>query len=236
MRIAVTRVPGKEQGDRELCARYGHTCFTVSPLAAILHEEKVKEFIAAVEKGLFDAIFFTSAITARAIAPSLKTYPRVIAIGPQTAAALRTAGVQTEILPSFYSRDLLPYLGDWIRGRRIGIPRADVQDDGLVEGIRIAGGEAIEIHCYSLFPTGQTLLLEGADALLFTSALSFRMAVWQNHEGLLMIAIGEKTALEMRQGGISPSVVGNGSLAGTLEALNRFIGARPPRAQDCGGY
>ncbi|MDD1677389.1 MAG: uroporphyrinogen-III synthase [Methanomicrobiales archaeon] len=223
MRIAITRVPGKEEGDRELCARYGHTCVTVSPLTAILHREKVEEFIVAVEKESFEAIFFTSAITARAIAPRLKKHPRLIAIGPQTAAALEKGGVHAEILPSFYSRDLVPYLGEWVRGRRIGIPRADVPDDGLAQSIRDAGGEAIEIRCYSLRPTHDRLPLEGVDAVLFTSSLSFREAVWENRSDLLLIAIGENTARMMQESGMNPAVVGNGSLAGSLEALNRFI-------------
>ncbi|MDD1674571.1 MAG: uroporphyrinogen-III synthase [Methanomicrobiales archaeon] len=226
MRIAITRVPGKEGGDRDLCIRYGHSCSSVSPLTATVHKEKVVEFVTAVENGCFDAIFFTSAITALAIAPLLKKYPRVIAIGPQTAEALGKGGVRAETLPSFYSRDLVPYLGDWVRGRRIGIPRADVPDDGLVQGIRDAGGDAIEIRCYSLYPSHNKLPLEGMDAVLFTSALSFREAVWEDRHGLLLIAIGENTARAMREGGKKPAVVGNGSLAGSLEALNHFVAGK----------
>jgi uroporphyrinogen-III synthase len=188
-----------------------------------VYTDKVQEFAAAVARGAFDAIFFTSAITARAIAPLLGTYPRVIAIGPQTAATLEHGGVHAEMLPSYYSRDLVPFLGTWIRGRRIGIPRADVPDDGLAQEIRNAGGEPVEIRCYALTPSHTPLPLAGADAVLFTSALSFRKAVWEFRAGLLLMAIGENTARAMQEGGYPPVVTGDGSLAGSLAALNRYV-------------
>jgi uroporphyrinogen-III synthase len=198
--------------------------------------DKVQGFAAAVAQGAFDAIFFTSAITAQAIAPLLCTYPRVIAIGPQTAATLERGGVHAEMLPSFYSRDLVPYLGSWIQGRRIGIPRADVPDDGLVQGIRNAGGEAVEIRCYALRPSRTPLPLAGADAVLFTSALSFREAVWEFREGILLMAIGKNTARAMQQGGFPPAITGDGSLAGCLAALNRYIHEKNPHTSGNGDH
>jgi uroporphyrinogen-III synthase len=40
------------------------------------------------------------------------------------------------------------------------------------------------------------------------------------------MAIGEVTAGVMRAGGVIPAVVGDGSLEGTLAALNRFLEKR----------
>ncbi|MDD1660718.1 MAG: uroporphyrinogen-III synthase [Methanomicrobiales archaeon] len=223
MKIAVTRVPGKEGKDRELCNRYGHECTAVSPLRVEVYRDRVEAFLGAANRGEYDGIFFASAVPAQLIGPGLASRPRVIAIGPQTARVLGEAGVPCEVLPSFYSRDLVPFLGDWVRGKRIGIPRADVENEPLIRAIRDAGGIPCEVRCYALIPTGIPLPLGDAAALLFTSASSYRSARWERRGGLLLLAIGEITAAAMRDGGDPPLVVGDGSLEGTLRALNAYL-------------
>ncbi|MDN7026180.1 uroporphyrinogen-III synthase [Methanoculleus sp. FWC-SCC1] len=221
MRIAITRLENKAAGDRALCARYGHDCYTVSPLRSRLNEDRIAAFVDAVNRDAFDCLFFTSALPAAIIAPKLKRHPRSIAIGPKTAETLQQHGIEAETLPSYYSRDFVPYLGAWLAGRTVGIPRADVPNDALMEGIRAAGGTPCEVRVYALEPTGSRLALDDADAILFTSAMSYREANWQPEPGLLLMAIGEITADAMREGGDPPAVVGDGSLSGTLEILNK---------------
>ena len=223
MKIAVTRLAGKEQSDAARCAASGHSCYSVHPLRSSIHEDEITAFIDAVDRDEFDCIFFTSALPAKLIAPRMSRSPRVIAIGPQTAKELRQHDIGCEVLTSFYSRDFVPYLGDWIRGKRIGIPRADVPNPGLMDAITAAGGITGEFRCYSLEPTGEKLNLEDAGAILFTSAMSFKKAVWTPHPGLLVMAIGEITAEALRTGGTNPEVVGDGSLEGTLGALNTYL-------------
>ena len=223
MKIAVTRLKGKERSDASRCSEYGHSCYSVHPLRSELRDSEIAAFTDAVMKGVFDCIFFTSALPAKIIAPCLTTYPRVIAIGPQTAKELRKHGIECEILPSFYSRDFVPYLGDWIAGKQIGIPRADVPNPQLLDAITAAGGVVHEFRCYGLEPTGKLLDLEQAGALLFTSAMSFARARWTPRPGLLVMAIGEITAAAMRKAGTEPVVVGDGSLEGTLRALNAYL-------------
>ena len=82
MRIAVTRLIGKEKDDAARCERYGHECYPVSPLRAEVREDLVASFVKAVEANEFDCLFFTSAFPAKIIAPRLSRWPRVIAIGP----------------------------------------------------------------------------------------------------------------------------------------------------------
>ncbi|MDR9816304.1 MAG: uroporphyrinogen-III synthase [Candidatus Methanoculleus thermohydrogenotrophicum] len=223
MKIAITRLENKAAGDRALCASYGHDCYTVSPLRAEIRMERVAAFVDAVHRDAFDCLFFTSALPAMIIAPRLTRWPRVIAIGPKTAEILQESGIEAEILPAFYSRDFVPYLGDWLRGRTVGIPRADVPNPGLLRGITAAGGEYHEERIYALVPTGEELDLDDAGAVLFTSAMSYREAKWQPRDDLLLVAIGDVTADAMRAGGHPPAVVGDGSLAGTLDALNRYL-------------
>jgi uroporphyrinogen-III synthase len=223
MIIAVTRLKGKEKSDASRCSRYGHSCYSVHPLRSELREDEIARFIEETGGKKFDCIFFTSALPAKIIAPRLAAYPRVIAIGPQTAKELREYGIVCEILPGFYSRDFVPFLGEWIRGKNIGIPRADVPNPKLIDAITAAGGIVHEFRCYSLEPTGEQLSVDKADAVLFTSAMSFSKARWTTHNGLLVMAIGEITAAAMQKGGTNPEVIGDGSLEGTLRALNEYL-------------
>ena len=223
MKIAVTRLLGKEKNDSARCTQFGHTCYSVHPLRSEIRPQVITDFIEAVEHDEFDCIFFTSALPAKIIAPLLNRFPRIIAIGPQTAKELQHYEIDCETLTSFYSKDFVPYLGDWIRGKHIGIPRADVPNPSLIEAITAAGGTPHEFRCYGLESTGESLNLEGADAILFTSAMSYTQAVWMNRPGLMVIAIGDITAATMREAGMDPGVVGDGSLEGTMRALNNFL-------------
>jgi uroporphyrinogen-III synthase len=227
MQIAVTRLAEKGKTDQALCEKYGHTARIVSPLKAELRASMVQTFVLAANDGDFDAVFFTSAYPAKHVGMMLERditkKCRVIAIGPQTAKILHELGIAAETLPSFYSRDFVPYLGEWIEGKRIGIPRADVPNPDLINAIENAGGMAFEYRCYGLVPTGELLDLEGSDVVLFTSANSFSKARLPDLSGVIPIAIGEITAERMKAGGVTPVVIGDGSLEGTLIALNAYL-------------
>jgi uroporphyrinogen-III synthase len=232
MKIAVTRLAGKEKSDAARCEEYGHSCYSVHPLRSDLREEAIASFLEEAKRGTFDCIFFTSALPAKIIAARmnrLNKFPRIIAIGPQTARELALFSIPCETLPSFYSRDFVPYLGDWIAGKNIGIPRADVPNPDLISAITGAGGVAHEFRCYGLEPTGELLPLTSADAILFTSAMSYKKAVWDSHNGLLLMAIGEITGAAMEAGGHTPAVVGDGSLEGSLSALNQYLAGKENR-------
>ena len=224
MKIAVTRLSGKEERDAARCAAFGHCCYSVHPLRSEVQSEVVSTFAMAVEQGDFDCVFFTSALPAKILAPILVNPPRVIAIGPETARELERCGIASETLPGFYSRDFVPYLGAWIKGKTIGLPRADVPNAPLISAIEAAGGTPREFRCYQLAPTNEPLDLSHADAILFTSAMSYKKAVWTPRKGLLVMAIGDVTADAMRCGGTFPDIVGDGSLEGTLAALNEYRG------------
>ncbi|HDQ07207.1 MAG TPA: uroporphyrinogen-III synthase [Methanoculleus sp.] len=223
MKIAITRLPEKADTDQALCKRYGHECVIVSPLEATVYEGACRDFLTAANRGDFDCIFFTSALPARCLAPGLRAGARFIAIGPQTARTLAESGITGEILPSHYSRDFASYLGGWLRGKTVGIPRADVPNPALIQSIEDHGGRPVEVPVYALEPTGTPLDFAGADAVLFTSANSYSLARWENHPGLLLIAIGEITAERMREGGDRPDVTGDGTLEGTLRELNAYL-------------
>ena len=213
MLLAITRLAEKGAADAALCKQYGHECRVVSSLRSEIRSSTIQTFVLAASDNEFDAIFFTSALPAQKIAPllnpSITKTTRVIAIGPQTAKVLHESGIAAETLPTYYSRDFVPYLGSWIKEKRIGIPRADVPNPDLI---------------YGLEPTNEPLNLDGVDAILFTSANSYKMAILPPlTSSILPIAIGEITAAAMRDGGLEPKVIGDGSLEGTLKNLNTYL-------------
>ena len=225
MKIAITRLAEKGLQDKDICEAFGHEAYIVSPLEAVLDSAEIERFLSAFHEGVFDAVFFTSAYPAEKIAPEMKNNMpyRIIAIGPKTAEILERFGHHPEILPEYYSRAFVPYLKDWIAEKKIGIPRAAVKNEKLIKGISDAGGIPYEFGCYALKPTGKILDIKDADAILFTSAMSFKEAVLPDIRGLIRIAVGDVTADAMRDAGVVPDVVGDGSLKGTLEALNRYL-------------
>lgn len=229
MKIAITRLRGKELDDKQRCLRRGHDCFPVNPLNSEIDQDQIDLFIEQVKDEKFDCIFFTSAMPAIKIGPLLSRcpLPRVIAIGPQTAKALREYGIPCEVLHEFYSRAFVPYLGDWIAGKTIGIPRSDAPNPDLLEAIGAAGGTVAEFHIYALIPTYEELDLRDAEAVLFTSALSFRSAIWRRREEMVLLAIGDVTASAMESAGMIPDVTGDGSLEGTLDELNLYLLMNP---------
>ncbi|MDO5844753.1 MAG: uroporphyrinogen-III synthase [Methanocorpusculum sp.] len=227
MRIIITRLAEKGVRDNSVCEKYGHTAKIFSPLKAELNPSLAQSFVLSANDGEFDAIFFTSAYPAQKISPlldkNITKKCRVIAIGPQTEKILHENGIAAEVLDSFYSKDFVPYLGDWIENKKIALPRADVPNKPLINAIEDAGGMAFEYRCYKLVPTGDVLDVSDSDAVMFTSANSFKQAKLPDLSGKVLIAIGEITAEAMKDAGVSPDVVGDGSLEGTLKELNKFL-------------
>ncbi len=226
MRIAITRLKDKAARDPELCRSFGHECYPVSPLRSAVYQENIDAFLIQANAGTFDCIFFTSALPAKLIGPHLTCPPRVISIGPQTTKTLQEFGVNSETLPAFYSREFAPYLGEWLEGKTVGIPRADVPNPELIRSIEERGGKPAEHFVYALEPTGEQLDLANAEVVIFTSANSFSFALWENRSDLLKGAIGDITAERMEGKGITPDFIGDGSLSGTLSALNTFLATR----------
>jgi uroporphyrinogen-III synthase len=56
--------------------------------------------------------------------------------------------------------------------------------------------------------------------------MSYTKAIWTPRHDLLIMAIGDVTAASMRNGNTNPAVVGDGSLEGTMAALNTYLGAK----------
>jgi len=226
MLIAITRHTGALE-DAALCEKYNHKAKVVSPIKPVKNMGSIESFIKAANGSEFNAIFFPNAYVAEklgvCINPRLATKVRMIANGPQTAKILHNIGLAAEMLPFFYSKDLVLYLGKWIHEKKIGIPRAGNTYPKLADDILHAGGIPAEYICYDVEKTNEAMDLTGVDAILFTSPTAFSLAKLPKMENIIQMAIGEVTAQEMMYGGHVPAVVGDGSIEGTLKALNAYI-------------
>ncbi|MFB6123260.1 MAG: uroporphyrinogen-III synthase [Haloferacaceae archaeon] len=103
----------------------------------------------------------------------------VAAIGPKTAAALRDAGYEVDLLPEEYtSAGLVAALEAEVSGARVEVARSDHGSDVLLEGLRAAGADVHETVLYRLArpeEAGESadLVAEGdVDAVCFTSSLT----------------------------------------------------------------
>jgi uroporphyrinogen III methyltransferase / synthase len=100
--------------------------------------------------------------------------PKVAAIGPKTAEALKARGVAVDFVPEEYVAEaILPGLGD-LRGKWVLLPRAEVARKALPEEIVKAGGIAHEIAVYKTLPAqpeaeGLAALKSGVDVITLTS-------------------------------------------------------------------
>src|SRR5215207_10228941 len=125
----------------------------------------------------YDWVVFTSVNGVEAVFDRLEKYsslPRVAAIGPKTAQALKARGVTPDFVPEEYvAESILPGLGD-LRGKWVLLPRAEIARKALPEAIFEAGGIAHEIAVYQTLPVqpdpdGIAALKSGVDIVTLTS-------------------------------------------------------------------
>lgn len=106
--------------------------------------------------------------------PAGAYFPKVAAIGPKTADALKTHSVAPDFVPAEYVAEaILPGLGD-LKNKWVLLPRAEIARKALPQAIVEAGGIAHEIAIYKtlpaqLNPEGLAALNSGVDWITFTS-------------------------------------------------------------------
>ncbi len=177
MRILVTR-PGAQADsflDGLRAAGFAPICFPVIEIRPM--EDHAELDRALTDLHQYDWIVFTSVNGVDVVFSRLPVgsrLPRVAAIGPKTAQALRSRGVAPDFVPEEYiAESILPGLGD-LTGKRILLPRAEIARKALPKAIRAAGGIAHEIAVYRTLPAqpnaaGLAALKSGVDWITFTS-------------------------------------------------------------------
>jgi uroporphyrinogen III methyltransferase/synthase len=149
---------------------------------------------------------------------------KTAAVGPKTAQALKSRGIEPNFIPDEYIAEaILPGLGDLI-GKWVLLPRAEIARKELPEAIFDAGGVPHEITVYKTVPAApdtesMETLRSGVDVVTFTSASTVEnfvaIARKNNLDPLnlpnqpVFACIGPLTEAAARQAGFDTIIVAN---------------------------
>ncbi len=224
LKIAVTKLEEKSEGIRELFRRHGHEAVIISTMQAAPPTDvnPLLRLSEMVSRGELDILIFTSTLGAEKFFEKIipKENVRIVSVGPKTADKVKEYGLRSEVIAKFSSEHFAEYLGD-LRGKNVGIARAEVPNAELTNSLLAKGARVIEAPVYSLVP-GKPIAgaLKSVDAVIFTSAKSFEFSGFDGTmKNIKVIAIGQKTANALRRLGIKPDIVGNGTLENCLSLI-----------------
>jgi uroporphyrinogen-III synthase len=153
---------------------------------------------------------------------------RVAAIGPATAAALRTIGVRADLVPErFVAESLLDAMAAGSGPGRALLARAEVARDVLPHGLRDRGWEVDVVDAYRTVPATltdeQRAAIQHADVITFTSSSTvdrFVEAVGAGAVPAVVACIGPVTAASARVHGLSVAVEADvHTVGGLVDAL-----------------
>lgn len=229
-RIVVTR-PESQRLAGEL-ERLGAEV-TVVPLIEIRPAEDRRSLEEAVARlSTYDWIVLTSVNGVAAVREGLPTLagPKVAAVGPVTAEAIREHGVEPAFVASRASEDIAGGLGE-IAGLRVLMPQADIANPALAEELRAKGAEVDVVVAYRTVlvepPMWGILPLRIADAVVLASGSACRSlaAAGGAGGGALLVCIGPKTAKVAREVGLKVGLVADETTSdGIIRALVSHFG------------
>lgn len=166
---------------------------------------------------------------------------RLVAIGPETAAALARHGLRADLVPPEYVAEAVAeaMIAEGVQGARVWLPRAATARDVLPERLRQAGAEVEVLPIYrTVLPEGSAAALRSElergpiDAVTFTSSSTvahFRAALEGRPfpAGAIAACIGPVTAASAREAGFPVEVVAaEYTTAGLTGALAAHFAAR----------
>jgi len=244
MRLAILRPADRLDGSVRKAEAAGFEVVAASPLAVELDDsEDVDVLLTELRAGRVDCVVLTSSTAVDALsvllerrgadAAQLLRPCTLVAIGPATAAAMRAAGLEPDMMPDEHTSDgLVALLSPGAAGTRMAVLRSDHGDPALVTGLEAAGAAVRELALYRLVPRpdgddvvslAKETLAGRVDAFAFTSALTAEAFV----EAASRIAPRPKivAALNARTvGAIGPPT------RRALERLGVRVGVVPERA------
>jgi len=242
MKVLVTRPRTQSEafGEALSVAGFEPIYFPVIEIRAIENNTELDQALKNLAK--YEWIVFTSInavdrVFERDRSQGLPT-PRIAAVGPKTADALRKHKIEPDFVPEEYVAEaILPGLGD-LHGKWILLPRAEIARKELPAAIVKAGGIAHEIVVYQTLPAeidrvGLAALTSGVDVVTFTSASSvenFVAMLHQNHlnpfdlpNNPLFACIGPITEQAAREEGLSNLVVAKEyTTEGLIEVISKL--------------
>ncbi len=179
MKVLITRPRAQSEsfGEALKMAGFEPIYFPVIEIRPVENNTELDNAIKNLAK--YDWIVFTSVNAVDVFfeqgRPQGSPLPRIAAIGPKTADALRKHNIEPDFVPEEYVAEaILPGLGD-LKNKWVLLPRAEIARKELPEAIVKAGGIAHEITVYQTFPAqpdteGLAALKAGVDVVTFTSA------------------------------------------------------------------
>ena len=190
MKVLITRPRAQAEsfGEALKAAGFEPVYFPVIEIRPLENNVELDNAIKNLAK--YDWVVFTSVnavnvvfdvVARRALFPTKQSparsdiAPKVAAIGPKTADALRKHDIEPDFIPEEYVGEaILAGLGD-LKNKWILLPRAEIARKELPEAISKAGGIVHEIVVYRTLPAavdmeGLEALKSGVDVVTFTSA------------------------------------------------------------------
>ena len=233
-RIVVTRPRDQVGPLADALERLGATVLAV-PLVEIAPIEDASALDAALARiESYDWVVFTSAngvagARQRLAGTSLPEGTRVAAVGPATAEAVRTLGVEAAFVPDrFAAEEIAAGLGP-VQGVRILLPQADIASPSLAVELRSRGAVVDAVAAYrtiAIEPSQDDMLeLErGVDAIVLASGSAARSLaasrVGRVAESAVVVCIGPKSAQAAREAGLRVGLVADEANAeGIIDAL-----------------
>jgi hydroxymethylbilane synthase len=155
---------------------------------------------------------------------------RVAAVGPATADALRTFGIEPTLVPAIYrAEEIVAGLGD-VAGRRVLLPQGSAARPALVEQLTAQGAEVTVIPVYDTVPAelseeALAELAQGVDAVLFTSGSTVRNfvnavrphpAAFAQVQKAALICIGPVTAEAVQVAGLPTPIIADEATTASL--------------------
>ena len=233
-RIVLTR-PRDQVGElAEALERLGATVLAM-PLVDIEPIEDARSLdVALARLEAYRWLVFTSAngvagLRKRLGEKALPAATRVAAVGPATAEAVRTLGVEAAFVPDrFAAEEIAAGLGP-LQGVRILLPQADIASPSLAVELRSRGALVDAVAAYRTVAIEPSLhdvseLQRGVDAIVIASGSAARSLaaprVGDLVLGATVVCIGPKTAEAAREVGLSVGLVADEATSeGIIDAL-----------------
>ncbi|MDQ3122917.1 MAG: hydroxymethylbilane synthase [Actinomycetota bacterium] len=233
-RIVLTR-PRDQVGElAEALERLGATVLAM-PLVDIEPIEDARSLdVALARLEAYRWLVFTSAngvagLRERLGEKALPAATRVAAVGPATAEAVRTLGVEAAFVPDrFAAEEIAAGLGP-LQGVRILLPQADIASPSLAVELRSRGALVDAVAAYRTVAIEPSLhdvseLQRGVDAIVIASGSAARSLVASRVGNLVLgatvVCIGPKTAQAAREVGLPVGLVADEATSeGIIDAL-----------------
>lgn len=164
---------------------------------------------------------------------------KISAIGPATAKALEARGIVPDYVPQVYtSQGIIAGLKNQnLFGQRFLLPRADIADNGLAQGISRLGASVHEVTAYQTVPAAEAItqakqrIVSGeVDAITFTSSSTVTNLVAAFGKELPAISsakvacIGPKTAETAARAGLEVDIIAKEqTIPGLVAAMEEYF-------------